>query len=329
MAKTAVTDWDATAANNTDIDSIDIDEGCAPSGINNAIREIMSQVATAMTTGSLAGIGHLAKATTYTVLEADRGKVIDCSAALTLNLTAAATMQAGWMCYVKADGGAVTIDPNGAEQIEGTTTATVVDGSTVVLYTDGSAWYLTTAAVELLDEDTLSSDSATRPPSQQSVKAYVDNIVDAIYPVGSIYISTNSANPSTIFSGTTWAAYAEGRAIVGVGSNGESTWTAAQESGSETHTLTEAELPSHDHGSGSLATSSAGSHNHSVYFDNAALTGGNGNTVSTSPGDGTRNTSTDGAHTHTISGSTGNAGSGNAHNNIQPSIGVYIFERTA
>jgi len=44
MAKTKVSEWSSTAANNTDINSIDIAEGCAPSGINNAIREMMAQV---------------------------------------------------------------------------------------------------------------------------------------------------------------------------------------------------------------------------------------------------------------------------------------------
>lgn len=44
MAKNKVSEWSATAANNTDIGGIDIAEGCAPSGINNAIREMMAQV---------------------------------------------------------------------------------------------------------------------------------------------------------------------------------------------------------------------------------------------------------------------------------------------
>lgn len=42
----AVSDWDTTAANNTTIGGINIGEGCDPANINNAIRELMSQVAT-------------------------------------------------------------------------------------------------------------------------------------------------------------------------------------------------------------------------------------------------------------------------------------------
>lgn len=44
MAKNKVSEWSATASNNTDISSINIAEGCAPSGINNAIRELMAQI---------------------------------------------------------------------------------------------------------------------------------------------------------------------------------------------------------------------------------------------------------------------------------------------
>jgi hypothetical protein len=44
MAKTKVSEWSATPANNTDVGGIDINEGCAPSGINNAIRDVMAQI---------------------------------------------------------------------------------------------------------------------------------------------------------------------------------------------------------------------------------------------------------------------------------------------
>lgn len=44
MARTKISEFSATAADNTDIDNIDIAEGCAPSGINNAIREMMAQL---------------------------------------------------------------------------------------------------------------------------------------------------------------------------------------------------------------------------------------------------------------------------------------------
>ena len=44
MARTKISEFSATPGNNTDIDGINIAEGCAPSGINDAIRELMSQL---------------------------------------------------------------------------------------------------------------------------------------------------------------------------------------------------------------------------------------------------------------------------------------------
>lgn len=44
MAKNKISEYSSTAANNTDIGGINIAEGCAPSGINNAIRELMAQL---------------------------------------------------------------------------------------------------------------------------------------------------------------------------------------------------------------------------------------------------------------------------------------------
>ena len=44
MAKNKISDFDAIPANNTDIGGINIDEGMLPSNVNNAIRELMSQI---------------------------------------------------------------------------------------------------------------------------------------------------------------------------------------------------------------------------------------------------------------------------------------------
>ena len=44
MAKNSISQYDATASNNTDVANIDIDEGMAPSNVNNAIRAIMAHL---------------------------------------------------------------------------------------------------------------------------------------------------------------------------------------------------------------------------------------------------------------------------------------------
>ena len=44
MPKTKISEYSATANSNTDVGGINIDEGCAPSGINDAIRTMMAQL---------------------------------------------------------------------------------------------------------------------------------------------------------------------------------------------------------------------------------------------------------------------------------------------
>ena len=98
------------------------------------------------------------------------------------------------------------------------------------------------------------------------------------YPVGSIYISTTSTNPGTLFGGT-WQSFAGGRKLVSTGSNGTTNYTSAnQTGGAKTFTLSSSNLPSHNHSltpsgtvtssfSGkSVTTSSNGSHTHTVPF---------------------------------------------------------------
>ena len=44
MSKEKISQWDVNPANNTDVGGINIAENCPPKNINNAIREVMSQV---------------------------------------------------------------------------------------------------------------------------------------------------------------------------------------------------------------------------------------------------------------------------------------------
>ena len=43
------------------------------------------------------------------------------------------------------------------------------------------------------------------------------SLVNLVYPIGAVYISVNSADPGTIWTGTTWVAFGEGRTLVGQG----------------------------------------------------------------------------------------------------------------
>lgn len=70
----------------------------------------------------------------------------------------------------------------------------------------------------------------------------VRKVLDRIQPVGSLYFSTNSTSPASLFGGS-WEAYAPGRTLVGVDEKHPLNSTG----GAATHTITQQELPPHVH----------------------------------------------------------------------------------
>lgn len=87
-------------------------------------------------------------------------------------------------------------------------------------------------------------------------------IMDKIYPIGSIYMSVNALNPSSLFGGT-WEAWGSGRVPVGVNVSETEFATVEKTGGEKIHTLTVEELASHTHAfTGSLVTSGKQSVNH-------------------------------------------------------------------
>ena len=95
--------------------------------------------------------------------------------------------------------------------------------------------------------------------------------------------------------------------------------------GAETHTLSAAETPSHTHPF-SATTSTDGAHTHSTKGEDGDGIAGSANTYHVS-GSGAQTGASAGSHSHTVSGTTGSAGSGGAHNNMQPFITLnYIIK---
>ncbi|WP_299945372.1 hypothetical protein [uncultured Ruegeria sp.] len=79
----------------------------------------------------------------YTVTEADRFTASRCTASLTLAFQSAATLGSDWSTIVYADGGTVTLDPDGSETINGVATQTLRDGEWGIVFSDGSNLFLT------------------------------------------------------------------------------------------------------------------------------------------------------------------------------------------
>ena len=167
------------------------------------------------------------------------------------------------------------------------------------------------------------------------LKEYIQQFAKTMYPVGSIYMSVSSTNPSTYFGGT-WVAWGSGRVPVGINTSDSNFNTVEKTGGASSVTLTASQIPSHTHtftGS-STTTSSAGGHTHNIGRDTDGGSGSSRYTVhkaGTSGAQGTSPTSSAGAHTHTLTpkGKNGNTGGGGSHTNLQPYIVCYMWKRTA
>lgn len=169
--------------------------------------------------------------------------------------------------------------------------------------------------------------STTNVMSQKAVTDALQNSVNlnTIYPVGIVMWFAQNKNPNTLFPGTKWQYISENKTIRLAAASGANVLTTG---GSDSVTLTEAQMPAHNHSFsattssfdyGTKTTNTAGAHTHTAgtpinsYWgdrNNKTLAPGSGNVTSSS---GAHNhTVTIGAHTHTISGATGKKGSGSA-----------------
>ena len=179
----------------------------------------------------------------------------------------------------------------------------------------------------------------------------INSNFDKVYPVGSIYISTSSTNPSTIYGGT-WERYGQGKTLVGLNESETEFSTINKTGGEKTHTLTIDEMPSHNHGIPSLtgSTNTTGEHNHLSYYA-YGYTGWTGDIPSGNYGfiynsDAIQNPSSagitglsssrysglGGSHNHTLTtdkSTTNSTGGSQPHNNLQPYITVYMWKRVS
>ena len=82
-----------------------------------------------------------AKTAAYTAVLADFEKSLVCTNTWSLSLTAAATLTDGWWCRVlNAGSGTITLDPNGAETIDGAATLALAAGGDCIVICDGSGF---------------------------------------------------------------------------------------------------------------------------------------------------------------------------------------------
>ena len=163
-------------------------------------------------------------------------------------------------------------------------------------------------------------------------------IKEIVYPVGSIYISVNDVNPSTLFGGT-WVQLTD-TFLYATSTTANNGTTAPTGQGEATHTLTVDEMPSHTHIQDSHTHGMAHTHSHdhvAVGYRNSRAS--SGSAITTIVGrdnanrSGTYSTDTDATASSksTTDGKVAtnqNTGGGQAHNNMPPYMRVFMWKRT-
>ena len=138
----------------------------------------------------------------------------------------------------------------------------------------------------------------------------IKNIVrDIYYPIGKMYITMGNEDPNETIGGT-WELTASGKVLVGVDTSDVDFNTVGKTGGEKTHILKVEEMPSH---------------NHKIYgnpYGSATWIDG----VQRMKYDVNTKTASD---TYQLDAPILNNGGGQAHNNLQPYVAVYMWKRIA
>ena len=172
---------------------------------------------------------------------------------------------------------------------------------------------ITDKIVDNIDYDASGSVQDRLSVLENKVSNLKSEVINEIYPVGSIYMSTEDDTIEKVQSkfGGRWEVYAGGRTIIGVGTGTDinglvQTFTNGSTGGEYTHKLTIAEMPIHNHtpqleGTGFATYGSNGGNSNWTYSGNNMLYGGTQ--------------------------ITGNTGGNGSHNNVEPYIATYVYKR--
>jgi hypothetical protein len=143
------------------------------------------------------------------------------------------------------------------------------------------------------NNDVKITDSGKLCTTSLTTVASISTIMNLIYPIGTVLTFGVSTNPATLLGVGTWTAIA-GKVIVGIDGTQTEFDTLNETGGEKTHQLTVNEMPAHTH-SVNVYGSGLQSHGDNYSQDQAGVTG--------------------------------STGGGVAHNNLQPYIVKYVWER--
>ena len=161
--------------------------------------------------------------------------------------------------------------------------------------------------INAVKDETKVEINAVKNETKAEINAVKDEIKRATSHVGQIILSTtlNTADKVKNIYGGNWEAFGAGKVLIGAGSNGGRSFTAGSTGGEYTHTLTINEMPSHTH----TVTDRYFKRNQGDQLGNTHGDELLGNTYTTE--------------------TTSAAGGGQAHNNMQPYVVVYMWRRVS
>jgi hypothetical protein len=190
----------------------------------------------------------------------------------------------------------------------------VANGGTGVTSSTGTGFAVLSTSPGFSGTPTAPTAVAGTNTSQIATTGFVQAAFQLIYPVGSIYSSTVSTNPGTLFGFGTWTAFAAGKVLIGNGGG----FTAGATGGSA-----DAVVVSHTH----TATSTDSGHTHTIGYTGNLNYSGGGGAANTYWGAGTNQATN--SSTANITTNITSAGVTGTNANLQPYIVVYMWERTA
>lgn len=174
----------------------------------------------------------------------------------------------------------------------------------------GSDISLSASDVGALPEDT-KIPSIDGLATEEYVNSSMTSFLQTIYPVGSIYLSTNSASPASLFGGT-WEQIKD-KFLLGAGS----TYSAGSTGGEAAHALSVKETPAltgkisfHGKFLGTQVSGTSG-----VFSNGSVIEGMYGSVTKTTGANSLESIAFD------------NGGKNQAHNNMPPYLTVYIWKR--
>jgi hypothetical protein len=224
-------------------------------------------------------------------------------------------------------GGAVAVSVSGAQTLtnktinlaNNTLTATSDQIAAAVSDGTGTGALVFASSPALAGAPTAPTASYGTSTTQISTTAFVQAALQALHPVGSVYINaTDSTNPGTLLGFGTWSAFGAGRVPVGFDASDALFDTAEETGGSK-----DAIVVSHTH----TATVTDPGHNHTfVVYSGAPFSGNNPWFANDFANPNTKTTST---ATTGITVANSTEGSSGTNANLQPYITVYMWKRVS